>query len=172
MPLVIETGSGLPDSNAYVDIPYVSAYLLGEQAEAWEALSESEQEAAIIGATRAVDALYDWLGTRKTLEQALSWPRAGVIFEDFEIEGVPAAVKKAAAEAVGLSLDGVEFFNEEADVKIASERVDVIAVAYQTPRPGDKKAPTKFEVLNRILRGLFREDSGSGGFGAARVKRV
>jgi hypothetical protein len=170
--LIAEDGSGLQVSNSYVDIPYVSAYLLGEQLEAWEGMSEPEQESAIIMATRAVDALYDWLGTRKTLEQGLSWPRSGVVYEGFEIEGVPEAVRKATAEAVWLSLDGAEFFSDEADMKIASERVDVIQVSYQAKQPGDKKEPTKFEALNRILRGFFRADTGSGGFSAAKVVRV
>jgi hypothetical protein len=171
MPLIVEDGSGLPDANAYVDIPYVSSYLLGEQLEAWEALSEPEQESAIIKATRAVDTLYDWLGTRKTLEQGLSWPRSNVVYEGFEIEGVPSAVQKATAEAVGLVLDGAEFFSEEADMEIASEKVDVIAVSYRTRQTGEKKEATKFEALNRLVRGLYRTEGG-GGFGAARVERV
>jgi hypothetical protein len=170
--LIAEDGSGLQNSNSYVDIPYVSAYLLGEQLEAWEGMSEPEQESAIIMATRAVDALYDWLGTRKTLEQSLSWPRSGVMWERFEIEGVPAAVKKATAEAAGLFIDRAEFFSDEADMKIASERVDVIARSFQPRQPGDKKEPTKFEALNRLVRGLFRADTGSGGFSAAKVVRL
>jgi hypothetical protein len=116
--------------------------------------------------------LYDWLGTRKTLEQSLSWPRKGIEFEGFEIEGVPIAVKKATAEAVGLVLDGAELFSNEADVEIASERVDVISVAYRTRQTGEKKEVTHFEVLNRLLRGLYRVDTGSGGFGAARILRT
>jgi hypothetical protein len=172
MSLVIEDGSGLPDANSYIPVSYVSAYLLGEQLKAWEALSEPEQESAIIKATRAVDALYDWLGTRKTLEQGLSWPRVGIEYEGFEIEGIPAAVKKATAEAVGLVLDGAKLFSDEADVEIASERVDVISVAYRTRQTGEKKEATPFEVLNRLLRGLYREDTGSGGFGVATVERV
>jgi hypothetical protein len=172
MALVVEDGSGLPDANVYVDIPYVSAYLLGEQLAAWGALSESEQEAAIVRATRAVDALYDWKGTRKTLDQSLNWPRSNVTYEGFEITGVPAAVRRATAEAVGLVLDGAEFFSDEADVRIASERVDVISVSYQTPQPGGKKEVTPFEVLNRLLKGLYQTDIGSGGFGSAPVLRT
>ncbi|MDR1352846.1 MAG: hypothetical protein LBK05_06145, partial [Treponema sp.] len=91
MALIAEDGSCLPNANAYVDIPYVSAYLLGEQLKAWEALGEPEQESAIIGASRAVDVLFNWLGTRKTPDQAFSWPRAGVVLDGFEIEGVPTA---------------------------------------------------------------------------------
>jgi hypothetical protein len=169
--LIVEAGSCLPDANAYVDIPYVSAYLLGEQLKAWEALSEPEQESTIVGATRAVDVLYDWLGTRKTPDQALSWPRAGVELDGFEITGVPAAVKKAVAEAVWLTLGGEELFSKEADLEIASERVDIISRSFRVRQPGEKKEATKFEVLNRILRGLCRT-AGGGGFGAAPVVRV
>jgi hypothetical protein len=167
--LIVEDGSGL-NANSYVDIPYVSGYLLGEQLAAWQALSGPEQESAIIRATRYIDSL-EFIGTRKTLEQSLSWPRAGASYEGFEITGVPAAVKKATAEAAGLVLDGAEFFSDEADVKIASEKVDTIAISYQTPQLGEKKAATKFEALNKILRGLYKTENG-GGFGVARVERV
>jgi hypothetical protein len=170
MPLIAEDGSGLPDANAYIDIPYASAYLLGEQLKAWEALGEAEQESAIIRATRYIDSL-EFLGTRKTLEQGLAWPRSSVTYEGFEITGIPAAVKKATAEAVGLILEGAEFFSAEADVTIASEKVDVISVSYQAPQSGEKTA-TKFEVINRLLKGFVKTDRGSGGFGAARVERV
>jgi hypothetical protein len=167
---IVEDGSGSPDSNAYADIPYVYGYLLGEQLEAWEALEEPEQEAAIIRATRYIDSL-EFYGTRKTLEQGLSWPRFNVTYEGFEITGVPAAVKKATAEAVGLVLDGAEFFSDEADVKIASEKVDVISVSYQTLQAGEK-AVTKFEVINKLLKGFMKTDTGSDRFGAAPVERV
>ena len=172
MALIVEDGSGLPDASTYVDIPYVSGYLLGEQLETWEVLEELEQESAIIRATRAIDALYDWRGRRKTLDQALSWPRSGVIFEGFEIIGIPAAVKKATAEAVGLVLEGAEFFSEDAGMEVASERVDVVAVTYRTRQIGEKKEATKFEVLNRLVKGLIKTDAGSGGLGIARVERV
>jgi hypothetical protein len=170
--LIAETGFGLPESNAYADIPYVSAYLLGEQFKAWEALGESEQESAIIGATRAVDVLFNWLGSRKTPDQALSWPRVGVELDGFVIEGVPAAVRKATAEAVGLVLDGEELFSKEADMEVTSEKVDILATSYRVRQEGEKKEATKFEALNRILRGLFKADTGSGGFGSAPVVRV
>jgi hypothetical protein len=169
--LIAETGSGLPDATAYADIPYVSAYLLGEQLKAWEALSEPEQESAIIGASRAVDVLFNWLGTRKTPDQAFSWPRVGVEMDGFVIGGVPAAVKKATAEAVGLALDGEELFSKEADLEVASERVDVISRSFRVRQAGEKKEATKFEALNRLVRGLCRRDSG-GGFGAVPVERV
>ncbi|MDR1250138.1 MAG: hypothetical protein LBK63_12665, partial [Treponema sp.] len=120
---------------------------------------------------RAVDVLFNWLGTRKTPDQAFSWPRAGVVLDGFEIEGVPTAVKKAVAEAVGLVLEGEELFSKEADLEVASERVDVISRSFRVRQAGEKKEATKFEALNRLVRGLCRREGG-GGFGAAPVERV
>jgi hypothetical protein len=171
MALIVEDGSGSPDSNAYVDIPYVSGYLLGEQLEAWEALEEPEQEAAIIRATRYIDSL-EFYGTRKTLEQGLSWPRSNVTYEGYEIIGVPVSVKKATAETVGLVLDGAEFFSDEADMEVASERVDTIAVSYRTRQVGEKKEATNFAVLHKLFTGFKNTDFGSVGLGIARVERV
>jgi hypothetical protein len=171
MAIVVEDGSGLQTSNVYVDIPYVSAYLLGEQLAAWGALSEPEQEAAIVRSSRYIDSL-EFIGTRKTLEQSLSWPRAGATYEGFEITGVPAAVRKATAEAVALVLGGAELFSDEADVAVTSERVDVISVSYATPQTGANKEATKFEVLNRLVKGLIKTGNGSGGFGSAPVLRT
>jgi hypothetical protein len=169
--LIVEDGSGLPDSNAYVDIPYVSGYLLGEQLEAWEALEEPEREAAIIRATRYIDSL-EFYGTRRTLEQGLSWPRAGVEYDGFEITGVPQKVKQATAECVALVMQDAELFSEEADVEIAGEKVDVISVSYRTRQAGEKKEATKFEVINKLLKGFMKTGFGGGGLGIARVERV
>jgi hypothetical protein len=41
-----------------------------------------DQLAAIIRSTRTIDALYDWKGARKTLDQALSWPRLNALAAD------------------------------------------------------------------------------------------
>jgi hypothetical protein len=171
MAIIVEDGSGFPDANAYIDIPYVSVYLLGEQLEAWEALSEPEQESAIIMSTRYIDGL-EFIGTRRTLEQGLSWPRTNVAYEGFEIKGVPVAVKKASAEAVGLILGGAEFFSNEADREMVTEKIDVIAVTYKQSSGSDTKVATKFEVINRLLKGFIKTNIGSGGFGVARVERV
>jgi hypothetical protein len=169
--LIAETGFGLPDATAYADIPYVSAYLLGEQLKAWEALSEPEQELAIIQATRYIDSL-EFVGKRKTLEQGLNWPRSNVFYDGFEIEGVPSTVKKATAEAVGLILDGAELFNDEADRETVAEKIDVIAITYKQSSSSDAKVATKFEAINGLLRGFIKTGNRSGGFGAAKVERV
>jgi hypothetical protein len=173
MALIVEDGSGLPGANAYIDIVYVSAYLLGEQLEAWAALSEPQRESAIIRASRFIDT-FDFVGTRKTLEQGLSFPRTGVSFDGFPVEGVPVRVKMATAEAVWLAIDGEEFFATDSDAEVSSEQVDVIKVTYRDPGTNEGKAASRFDVLNKLLRNLYKADtvSGSGGITNVRVRRV
>jgi hypothetical protein len=169
--LIVETGSGLPDANAYVDIPYVDHYLIGEPLEKWTALSEGGQESTIIMASRYINNAFTWIGKRKSLGQGLLWPREGVVLDGFAITGVPRAVKEASAECVSLIMQEAELFSEDANVKVTSERVDVIQVNYAHPVGMDKTA-TKFEVLNRILLGLYRVDNSGGSISAAKVLRA
>jgi hypothetical protein len=57
-------------------------------------------------------------------------------------------------------------------MEVASERVDVVAVTYRTRQVGEQKDATKFEVLNRLVRGLIKTGNENSGFGAAPVERV
>jgi hypothetical protein len=174
--LVVEDGSGLPGANAYADIPWVEGYLVGEQAQAFAALTEPEKEAAIITATRYIDAVYSWKGMRKSLEQGLSWPRVDVELEGFAITGTPAALMRAVGEAVPLLLDNAGgLFSADNDRVVISEKVDTLAVTYATSKDGGKTAVTKFQVLDSVLRGLYRLDAAANAgatVGSARVIRV
>jgi hypothetical protein len=174
--LVIEDGTGLSNSNAYADIPFVENYLLGGQRQAFTALAESEKEAAIITTTRYIDSVYPWKGTRKNIDQALSWPRIGVELDGFPVERVPAAVRRAAAEGVGLILDNPGgLFSTDNDRIAVSEKVDTLAITYATAKDGGKAAVTRFQVLDSLLRGLIRIDAaatGGSSVGIARVERV
>jgi hypothetical protein len=169
--LLVEDGAGIPDANAYISIPYASQYFRNKRLEAWEALTVDEQEGAIISGTQLVDISFKWKGARKTLEQGLNWPRAGIALDGFPIEGVPVMVKKASAEAAYLSMTNDSLYSDENDKKVISEKVDIIAVTYASAK--ESGAATKFEVLDKILRGLYIvEPASSSSVGASRVERV
>ncbi len=171
MALIVEDGTGKSGANAYIDTAFVDSYFVGERLTAWQELDVSIREAAVINATRYIDTAFAWKGRRKTLEQGLNWPRTGVTLDGFPIEGVPARVKQATAEAVGLSMSGEEYYSTESDIGIASEQVDVIKVSYREPSAKELNKPTKFEVLNALLRGLYKE-TGSTGSGVTSAKVV
>jgi hypothetical protein len=171
--LVVEDGTGLPDSNAYIDVSFVDTYLMGDRLAQFSALTSEEQEAAIIEASRAVDTLFEWKGSRMSLEQGLAWPRLNVEFDGFPVTGIPKAVKQATAETVFLLVSGDELFTTGADKVVTSERVDTLAVTYTTARESGMAAATRFSVLNGLLRGLYRTgSSGGSSVGSVRVERV
>jgi hypothetical protein len=174
--LVIEDGTGKPEANAYVSIIWLENYLVGNWMQAFAALTEGEKEAAVITATRYIDGVYPWKGTRKTLEQGLAWPRVGVELDGFPLAGVPAAVMRATGEAVALAIDnGGSLFSEDNDRITVSEKVDTLAVTYATAKDGGRAAVTKFQALDSILWGLFRADAAAGSgasVGSSRVVRV
>jgi hypothetical protein len=174
MALIIEDGTGLPQANAYINAAYVDTYFLGERLEKWEAAAEGDRENFIISATGYVDIAFEWQGVRKTPEQGLSWPRAGVSFDGFPVDGVPAQVKKAAAETVWLLIEGEELYATDSGAEIASEQVDVIKISYREPGNNEQKAASRFDVLNKLLRGFYKTDTSarSGGVSSSRVLRV
>ncbi len=173
MAIIVEDGTGIPEANAYIDAAFVDSYFVGEQLAEWQEIDVSAREAAVINATRYIDAAFTWKGKRKALEQGLSWPRTGVTLDDFPVDGLPTRVRQATAEAVGLSIDGEEYYSTESDVGIASEQVDVIKVSYREPSDKELNKPTKFEVLNALLRGLYKETGSTGsGVTSAKVLRV
>jgi hypothetical protein len=171
----LEDGTGIQDANAYVDTSYVEGYLMGERLARFTALTENEKEAAIIAGSQLVDISYDWIGNRKSLEQGLNWPRTEAELHGFIVEGIPTAVKKATCEAVYLSMTEESLYNNENDREIQSEQVDVIKVSYVNPKDMVKETVTRFEILDKILRGLYSvEEAPSCGssIGSAKVERV
>ena len=100
MALIVEDGTVLSSSaNAYISVEDATEYHADRNNTAWAALSEVEQEAAILYATAWIDAKYRWRGTIVDDEQALSLPtEGGYDDQGREITGVPLRVAHATAE--------------------------------------------------------------------------
>ena len=101
--LIKETGAGLANANAYADVADGDAYHDGHlYASAWTAASADQKSAALVMATRLIDAEYQFSGVRSVMTQALQWPRAecpstddgDVLVDDV----VPKAVVQATCE--------------------------------------------------------------------------
>src|SRR5258706_538573 len=74
--LVKETGAGLSNANSYANAAdgdgYHEGHLYGTS---WSGASTATKEAALVMATRVVDALFEFRGYRGNDGQALQWPR-------------------------------------------------------------------------------------------------
>ena len=74
--LVKETGAGLIDANSYADVADGDAYHDGHlYATAWTGATPTSKAAALVMATRLIDAEYQFGGVRAVVGQALAWPR-------------------------------------------------------------------------------------------------
>lgn len=69
---------------------------------AWLTADDWQREAALIWATRLLDEQVDWMGNLTTNEQALRWPRSGVLDRDgckyLDQSTIPLFLKTATAE--------------------------------------------------------------------------
>jgi len=74
--LIKEDGTGKPDANAYADVADGDAYHEGHlYAAAWTAADAGRKAAALVMATRLVDAEFQFNGFKRSPSQALQWPR-------------------------------------------------------------------------------------------------
>ena len=104
--LIVEDGSAKTDANSYASRAEGNTYHEGHvAASAWTAATDAQKEAALVMATRAIDALYRFEGWKLTTTQALQWPRTecpDVERSDGEDyladDAVPACVRDAACE--------------------------------------------------------------------------
>jgi len=74
--LIKETGAGLANANSYADLVDGNAYHDGHlYATAWTAATDAQKSAALVMASRLIDAEFQFNGTRTVDAQFLQWPR-------------------------------------------------------------------------------------------------
>lgn len=97
--LVLETGSGLANSNSYASVAecdaYHDAHLYSDDWTGAAAVT-GKQDKALAMASRVIDGAMKWRGDRKSAEQALEWPRINV-----ERDGMGGAVYNPLADRPG-----------------------------------------------------------------------
>ena len=83
MTLVKEDGTGKANANAYADVADGDAYHEGHlYATAWTGAAAGQKTAALVMASRLIDAEYQFNGTRSVDAQALQWPRVNCLDPD------------------------------------------------------------------------------------------
>lgn len=109
--LTIEDGTIVAGANAYTDLddPVLTAYFEAHLYPAvWTAATDEQKKAAIVTATRYVDALIDWNGSRVEATQPRAWPRDNVFLEGDWLANdvVPQDVQEAVLETALAFLTG------------------------------------------------------------------
>lgn len=93
MSLIVEDGNGLANAESYVSTAELTAYATKWGLSGFPTES-TKLEVLARKATRAMDAMYSYIGDKADEDQALQWPRVG----DSAPSGVPGCVKDGTCE--------------------------------------------------------------------------
>lgn len=151
MALIVETGSGLTNSESYASEAYADAYHENRGNAAWDGVAD--KEAALRKATDYMVQRYNglWQGLRVNSTQALDWPRVGVIANGYYVLSsiVPAQVANACAELALRSLSGPLL----ADLTRAKTRTKIDAIEVEYDKNSDEQ--TRFVAVDAMLKPLM-----------------
>ena len=169
--LIVEDGSGLPNANSYCNLDYALEYCTMKGYTSWQSLSENEQKVFIIRGTEFVDNFYNWRGRKGCGSQALSFPRIDLYDDDqYLIHGIPEKLKKACIEAAFLnSTSGADtlFSTKDENGAIKKQKVDTLEVEYFSNQQNETNLnnvdyTSIYDILNKLLRGLYKEKGVTG----------
>lgn len=132
----VEDGLGHPDANSFTTVEFADVYMSANPhlAEDWTALSEEGKQKLLVIATRVLNHRFKWYGTRVHPDQALAFPRAGIIHDGVAYPDniVPIPIQQATVE---LAMSSAERDWTQAN-GLGSEfkrlKVDVIQIDYNT----------------------------------------
>ena len=154
MSLVVEDGTGKSDAESFISVADASTYFTARGVTTWDALDTGEEtvnrEAALRKATDYLTAVYRdrWEGVRYTEDQALDWPRAGVVRDSWQVDTdeIPIEVQRAEAE-LALKSASADLLADQTR-GVTSEKVGDIEVSY------DKNSPqaTRYKQIDAMLR--------------------
>lgn len=161
MALIVEDGTGKVDAESFASVAEADTYHLNRGNAAWAALpSATVKEQCLRRATDYMQQMYRerWEGWRKTVAQALEWPRSGAIsdanypYPIYVADNiVPPQVKNACVELALKANSGALV----ADLDRAKSHVKVgeIEVTYDPQSTETKRYPTVEAYLMPLLRG-------------------
>jgi hypothetical protein len=163
MALIVEDGTGLPNAEVYASVAEADAYLTSRGYN-WSTMTEAEKEQALRRAADYLQQVYrlKWSGTRTTGTQALDWPRAFVLRDDYQYQGlngttfiggnfyfpaneVPKEVVNANIELALKAASGD--LAPDIGQRVLREKVDVLEVQY------DQYSPqfTQYRAIDNLL---------------------
>lgn len=160
MALVVEDGSQVTGANSYISLADARAYAVarGKTLSAVDATAE----AALIKAMDLIESYRArFQGTKVSRDQALQWPRTGVVVDTFTIDDdeIPECLPQAQA-ALAIEAQTTELFANSDGRQIVRERVEG-AVDVQYSESGSESPQPSFGLAESLLAPLFSGASGN-----------
>lgn len=152
MAIVVESGTGLPNAEAYISTADADTYHSNRGNSAWASLAAPAKEAALRQATDFMSTALRWAGVRATATQALDWPRIGTELNGFPVAAnvVPEPVRRACAELALRASAGSLL--PDAEQAVVEETVGPLTTKYAAPSAsGAGMFPSVVAMLSGLL---------------------
>ena len=143
MAIVVEDGTGKPDSVSYASVAQYKAWC-DSRGISYTGTTDIQIENALVKATDAMSQMYRqrWTGYRNTATQALDWPRTLVYLESYIYTGSDNSLyfidnniipKEVVNSCISLAIySQTESLVTDIDQRVIREKIDVIEVEYDT----------------------------------------
>lgn len=152
MALVVETGTGLPDAEAYVTVAEFKDYC-DKRGLSYAGKADLEIEQKVRLGTDYVDTISRYKGNRLSPQQALQFPRANLFdWGGVEVAGLPLKVKQATSELAYRALSGELYEDLDRGGMVQSESVGDISVTYAEGAPRGKWFTAAMAMLQQYVR--------------------
>lgn len=168
MAFTAEDGTGLSNSNAYIDVAYADAYHADRGRSDWSGASTGDKQTAIVRATDYIDRRFGKMfrGTRQSKSQALEWPRLDALDNDEfllnEVDEVPRQLQKACAEYALIALRIGELSPRPA-LPVPQEGVDGTITNADSPAGELKSISQKVGPITETKQYATRSEGSAGG---------
>lgn len=179
MALVVEDGTGLTNSESYCSVAFADQYHSDRGNFDWSGTDDASVAAKEQALRRSTDYMMQayrtrWIGARVGINQALDWPRFGVMLQDYVSAGyyvglagnvlstiVPVQVQQACAllalKTIAVDANGSPFdLSPDIGRVTHREKVGSLEVEYE---PG-RDPYTQFRAIDALLA-IFLEGGGS-----------
>ena len=150
MAFVVEDGTGLADSNSYVDVSFADTYMLEHNYNtSWSPLTNDEKQNALIIGTQYIDINYIFPGILLNSEQSLQYPRSDA-YDIYcnSITGIPKRLKEATCEATIRSL--TQILTKDRQEK-GDRKVEIIEGAVEIEYFENTTTDTPYVIINNML---------------------
>lgn len=157
MTFVVEDGTGLPDSNSFVDVQFANDYFQLRGISEWTG-SEDQKQAWLVQATDYLSARFRYKGEQLNSGQALPFPRTGNGFPAMPVNLLKATCEYAIRSKNAPLAPDIVVDDTGRAIAGKTEKVGPIedSVTYATSGPGASIAMFRpYPAADMLLRGLI-----------------
>jgi hypothetical protein len=138
MALVVVATPGATNANSYLTLAEAETYFESRlHTSTWDNAVTVIKNEAIVMATRVIDQMYDWANYQTEEEQALQWPRDGMLaaneMEYIDDDVIPNELKNAVCElSIALIAEDITLDNDVEVQGLTSLRAGPVSMAFKT----------------------------------------